>query len=72
MIYTILAILLFGINYLLMAFAKYLIIGQGEILFPYAGMRWLLIVWIAELIVMGLLLLNRSTQKALVMQQEAA
>lgn len=32
----------------------------------------LLIVWIIELIVMGLLLLNRSTQRALVMQQEAA
>lgn len=72
MIYIILALLLFIINYLLMAFAKYLIIGQGEILFPYAGMRWLLIVWIVELIVMGLLLLNRSTQRALVMQQEAA
>lgn len=72
MIYIILALLLFSINYLLMAFAKYLIIGQGEILFPYAGMRWLLIVWIIELIVMGLLLLNRSTQRALVMQQEAS
>lgn len=72
MIYIILALLLFSINYLLMAFAKYLIIGQGEILFPYAGMRWLLIVWIVELIVMGLLLLNRSTQRALVMQREAA
>lgn len=72
MIYIILALLLFTINYLLMAFAKYLIIGQGEILFPYAGMRWLLVVWIIELIVMGLLLLNRSTQRALVVQQEAS
>lgn len=72
MIYIILALLLFAINYLLMAFAKYLIIGQGEILFPYAGMRWLLIVWIVELIVMGLLLLNRSTRRALIIQQEAS
>lgn len=72
MIYIILALLLFAINYLLMAFAKYLIIGQGEIVFPYAGMRWLLIVWIIELIVMSLLLLNRSTQRSLIMQQESA
>lgn len=72
LVYSFLALLLFTVNYVLMLLAKNWIINQEAITYPYGGLRWLFIAWIIELIIMGLLLLNKSTRRALTIQQEAS
>lgn len=72
MLYSFVAVLLFLLNYALLATAK-MIAGVNEpFLFVNGGYRVLLVVWFIELIIIGLLLVNRSALNALQIQKEAS
>ena len=50
-----------------------LLVGSYNIfIFPNGGWRILFLVWLVELVIVGLLLSNRSIQNTLKLQQEAA
>ena len=71
-IYTIVMLLFLLLNYSLLVVAKMLVGMNDPLIFPNGGWRILLIVWLVELVILGLLLANRSIQSTLKLQQEAA
>lgn len=60
------------LNYGLLVTAKILVGAPHPFIFPNGGMRILIVVWLVELVILGLLLANRSIQNTLNLQQEAA
>lgn len=71
-IYTVVMLLFLLLNYSLLVVAKMLVGMNDPLIFPNGGWRILLIVWLVELVILGLLLANRSIQSTLKLQQEAA
>lgn len=62
----------FLLNYGLLVTAKLLVGASHPFVFPNGGWRVLITVWLVELVILGLLLANRSIHHALKLQQEAA
>ena len=62
----------FLLNYGLLVTAKLLVGASHPFMFPNGGWRILITVWLVELVILGLLLANRSIRNALKLQQEAA
>lgn len=60
------------LNYGLLVSAKLLIGAMHPFTFPNGGWRILITVWLVELVILGLLLANRSMQHTLKLQQESA
>ncbi|WP_455592223.1 sensor histidine kinase [Bacteroides sp.] len=60
------------LNYALLVIAKMLVGASAPFVFPNGGMRILLVVWLVELVILGLLLANRSIQSTLELQQQTA
>ena len=71
-IYAIVMLLLLLLNYSLLVVAKMLVGMDDPLIFPNGGWRILLVVWLVELVILGLLLANRSIQNTLKLQQEVA
>lgn len=71
-IYSAVTVMLFVINYGLLVSAKLLVGAARPLIFPNGGERMLIIVWLVELVILGLLLANKSIQNALKLQREAA
>ncbi|MGL5683080.1 MAG: sensor histidine kinase [Marinifilaceae bacterium] len=71
-IYIGVAFLLLVLNYGLIVCAKLLVGSAAPLTFPHGGIRVLVIVWLVELIILGLLVMNRSMKQSLQLQQHAA
>ncbi|WP_298550807.1 histidine kinase [uncultured Parabacteroides sp.] len=71
-IYAVVMLLFLLLNYSLLVVAKILVGMNDPLIFPNGGWRVLLLVWLVELVILGLLLANRSIQSTLKLQQEAA
>ena len=71
-IYIAVTLLFFLLNYSLLIVGKLLVGSYNIFIFPNGGWRILFLVWLVELVIVGLLLSNRSIQNTLKLQQEAA
>lgn len=72
MVYTVVMLMFFLLNYGVMIVAKLLVGASQPFVFPNGGWRILITVWLVELVILGLLLANRSMQHTLHLQQQAA
>lgn len=70
-IYVIVMLSFLLLNYSLLVVAKLLVGSDSPFFFPNGGWRILITVWLVELVILGLLLANRSVQHTLKLQQEA-
>lgn len=68
-IYLLVTLAFLLLNYSLLVTAKLLVGSEHLFTFPNGGLRILILVWLIELVVLGLLLAYRSTQNALQYQQ---
>ena len=71
-IYTMVMVMFFLLNYGLLVTAKLLVGASHPFVFPNGGWRILIVVWLVELVILGLLLANRSMQHSLKLQKQAA
>ena len=71
-IYALVMLAFLLLNYGLLVTAKLLIGTTHPFTFPNGGLRILIVVWLLELAILGLLLANRSMQATLRLQQQAA
>ena len=71
-VYMVVMGMFFLLNYGLMVTAKLLAGASHPFTFPNGGWRILITVWLVELVILGLLLANRSMRNTLKLQQEAA
>ena len=71
-VYVVVMGMFFLLNYGLLVTAKLLAGASHPFMFPNGGWRILITVWLVELVILGLLLANRSIRNALKLQQEAA
>lgn len=71
-IYGTVTLMLFLLNYGLLVSAKLLVGADNPFIFPNGGVRILIIVLLVELVIIGLLIANKSAQNALKLQQQAA
>ena len=71
-IYTMVMLMFFLLNYGLLVTAKFLVGASHPFVFPNGGWRILILVWVVELVILGLLLANRSMQHTLKLQKQAA
>lgn len=71
-IYIVVMGMFFLLNYGLLVAAKLLAGVAHPFMFPNGGWRILITVWLVELVILGLLLANRSMRNTLKLQQEAA
>lgn len=71
-VYGLVAVMLFVLNYGLLVSAKVLVGAANPFFFPNGGVHILLIVWLVELVILGLLIANKSTKNSLKLQQQAA
>lgn len=72
LIYLLVMAMFFLLNYGLLVAAKLLVGALHPFTFPNGGWRILITVWLVELVILGLLLANRSMQHTLKLQQESA
>lgn len=72
LLYAFVAIVLLLLNYVLLVTAKMIAGVHEPFRFAISGHRILLVVWFIELVIMGLLLVNRSVLNSLRIQKEAA
>ncbi len=72
LIYIAVTLLFFLLNYSLLIVGKLLVGSYNIFIFPNGGWRILILVWLVELVIVGLLLSNRSIQNTLKLQQETA
>ena len=72
MIYVLVMLMFLMLNYGLLVVAKLLVGAAHPFSFPNGGVRLLILVWLVELVVLGLLLAFRATQNMLRLQQQAA
>ncbi|MEG1983585.1 MAG: histidine kinase [Alistipes sp.] len=70
-LYVVVALALLALNYGLLVIAKLLVGSAHPFTFPNGGIRVLIIVWLVELVILGLLIANRFIQDALTLQREA-
>lgn len=70
--YSLVALTLLLINYAILVSAKILISAPNPFIFPNGGLVILIAVWLIEMIVVSLLLANRSTKRAFELQRKAA
>lgn len=70
--YAIAMLLMFGINYALLVSAKLLVGAASPFTFPNGGVRILILVWLVELVVLGLLSANYSMRETLRLQRLSA
>ncbi len=70
--YSILILVLLLLNYGLLILAKIIAGDNQPYLFPNGGYRILTVVWLVELVIFGLLIMNRTTQQTMLMQQKSA
>lgn len=70
--YAITMSLMFGINYALLVAAKLLVGAASPFIFPNGGVRILILVWLVELVVLGLLSANYSMRETLRLQRLSA
>lgn len=70
-IYLLVALLFFLVNYGLLVMAKLIVGAAHPFTFPNGGVRLLVAVWLIELVILGLLLANRSMQHTLKLQRKA-
>lgn len=71
-IYGSVTLMLLLLNYGLLVCAKLLAGAPHPFTFPNGGVRILIIVWLVELVILGLLIANKSAQNALKLQEQAA
>lgn len=71
-LYLLVALMLLLLNYSVLVSAKLLAGAQQPFLFPNGGVRILLLVWLAELIIISLLVANRSIQSNLDLLKKTA
>lgn len=71
MLYLVVVLLFLVLNYGLFVTAKVLADVEPVFSFSRSGWRLLLVVWLVELVVIGLLLANRTLQANWLLQQEA-
>ena len=72
LLYTSVIFMLFLLNYGLLVIAKLLVGAEYPYTFPNGGVRILIVVWLVELVILGLLLANNSIQHSLKLEQQAA
>lgn len=70
--YVAVALVLFLLNYAVFVAIKLTVGARHPFLFPNGGWGILLLVWLMEWVVIGLLMANRSMQKTLELQQRTA
>lgn len=71
-IYVLVMLLFLLLNYSLLVSAKLLAGAANPFTFPNGGVGLLFTVWLVELVILGLLLANRSIQEAMQLQHRAA
>ena len=71
-VYLLVIFLYLLLNYALLVTAKMLVGASSPFVFPNGGIRILLLVWLVELVILGLLLANRFIQNTLKLQQQTA
>lgn len=71
-IYVLVMLMFFLLNYGLLVTAKFIVGASRPFLFPNGGVRILVLVWLVELVILGLLLANRSMLRTLKLQRKAA
>lgn len=62
----------FLVNYGFLVSGKLLVGARNPFAFPHGGLRILIVVWLVELVVLGLLLANQAMAQALRLRQRAA
>lgn len=72
LLYTAVIFMLFLLNYGLLVIAKLLVGAEYPYTFPNGGVRILIVVWLVELVILGLLLANNSILHSLKLEQQAA
>lgn len=72
LIYTIVTLMFLFLNYGLLVTAKLIAGSSHPFTFPNGGLRILITVWLVELVILGLLLANKSIKSTLILQQQAA
>lgn len=71
-IYAMVTLMLFLLNYGLSVIAKFIVGIDNPFVFHDGGMRLLIVVWLVELVILGLLIANKSIQHAMNLQKEAS
>ncbi len=69
--YALVMLILLAINYGFLVLAKVLANVSEPLIFPNGGIRILIIVWLVELVILGLIISNRSMKDALKYQLQA-
>lgn len=72
LIYSAVAVSLLILNYWLIVCAKLLVGAAHPLIFPGGGIAILIVVWLVELVILGLLIANRSIKNTLSLQKQAA
>lgn len=72
LLYTTVILMLFLLNYGLLVTAKLLVGAAHPYTFPNGGVLILFVVWLVELVILGLLLANNSIKHSLILEQQAA
>ena len=70
--YLLLTVILLFINYGILLIAKLLIYPHSYHIFPNGGYRILIAVWLIEIVVVVLVLANRTAEKAILLQRKTA
>lgn len=71
-IYMVVMMLFFTLNYSLLVTAKLLVGAEHPFSFPNGGVMLLIIIWLVEMVVLGLMIANKSTKHTMKLQQRAA
>lgn len=72
LVYVMVVLMFFLLNYGLLVAAKFLVGASQPFIFPNGGWRILITAWLVELVILGLLLANRSMLHTMQLQQQAA
>lgn len=70
--YIIMTIFLLAVNYIFSWLVEFFVQAEDYSLFPNNGHQTALIMWVIEMVMMGLLLLDNSTHQSLLMHQKMA
>lgn len=72
LIYIAVMLVFLGLNYGLLVCAKILMGASHPFTFPNGGVRILIIVWLIELVILGLIISNKTMKNSLALQKETA
>lgn len=70
-VYVLVSLMFLLLNYGLLVVAKLLVRADHPFTFPNGGVRVLIIVWLVELVILGLMIANKSTKNSFTLQQHA-